>query len=89
MLSSVGSTDILIYPNPASDYLWVRLPIVVTVEDQYTLILENSLGQTILQTPLGSSKNLVPLTRITTGVYKAKVIRGSVAESVQLISIYR
>lgn len=85
----VTQFDILVYPNPAGDYLRVQLPAVPTGEDQYRLILENSLGQSVLQTRLGSVDNLVSVARLSPGSYRAMVQRNGTTAFVQLLSIHR
>lgn len=64
--SSEGTTELVLYPNPASSI--VNLPLANT--SQHSMItIANSLGQEVLQLALAPQQTEIPIDALPTGIY--------------------
>lgn len=76
----------VVYPNPANDFLTVELP--GDFEDIFTLQLINPLGQTVLHRNVnGGSKEEIPLNSLVEGIYLLVVSDGETINLVERIML--
>jgi len=75
--TDIGSTmqnGISIYPNPASDILYVTVPV------QCTLEMYNQTGQLVYQESLSRIANTIDLSGFSAGIYYVRIVGGNFSE---------
>ncbi len=77
-IQDVSSVSIKVFPNPANSLLGVRLP---DNHSFYSVALINSLGQTVLESPLNSSSEIISTENIPEGIYFLKFIGNDITQT--------
>lgn len=80
--------EVVIYPNPAGDYLHVQLA-QENSQAKSDLTIADHLGRQVLQTTLHPGYNQIALHGLPPGSYQIKVVQGSASVFVKVLSIHR
>lgn len=79
----VSSSEFSVYPNPASDQLFVKFNAPFFVERQFTIL--DMLGRVVDEKTSGSNLVLFETVDLATGVYHCRVIEGSKVTTVKFL----
>jgi len=79
-ISSVDADQISLYPNPASDLLYIQ-----TRNPVLSVTFYNAMGQQVLELPVNADNNQVDVSSLPNGLYMLKVICDQSTYSTQVI----
>jgi hypothetical protein len=84
LVSIANADDIYLYPNPANDFINVKVPNKYGLPNSY--IINNSLGQLVLQKEVSSTSDLTLSTSsLSTGVYFITITKDNQTKVLQFI----
>jgi photosystem II stability/assembly factor-like uncharacterized protein len=69
--SKPNFSELLLFPNPANDQIFIELPPVLSKSSFY---LYNLNGQTLITKPLKENKSQIDISKLESGIYFVKVI---------------
>jgi len=72
----INGRDILIYPNPATDYVNIQLPINYTKDNMSAFIVSIN-GKTLKKIDIVSRETRLTLPKVTTGIYFVIITKGN------------
>jgi len=70
--NKIEPTGILVYPNPATNYITIEIPLISN-QKNYIVSIYNSVGQLLQQQRLDEVKSEINISRLAKGVYLVKL----------------